>query len=195
MLRSPALAALVATSTLALAGCGDGGRSPTGTADTRPQRQASTLPSGWTRLVQSRAGFSIGLPPGWRFARMPRVTVVRAPNRAVSAFIALDASKNPASLESYAQRTMRQLESFEDLEVGRASPLPRAAHPTAIVVGRGIFRATGVPQRIVLATVRPPGRPTYSLLFFRNGRPGAAAYNATISRMIRSFRARAPRRG
>lgn len=194
MPRSPALAALAATSALALAGCGDGGRSPTATAGAQA-RSSTALPSGWTRLTQRRAGFSIGLPPGWQFARMRRVTAVRAPNRAVSAFIAVDASRDLPDLESYAPRLIRALEGFEDLEVGQATPLARAAHPTMIVLGKGTFEATGVPQSIVLAAVRPPDRATYSLLFFRNARPGAPAYRATISRMIRSFRARTPRRG
>ncbi len=176
-------------------GCGRGDAGPATTAaalerfDPRP-----ALPSGWRRVVNARAGFSVGVPPGWR-ATGVRATLVRSRDGAVSVGISADRSddgQSSDSLPEYARRTLRALGGYRGLRVGTASRLSGTRYPTATARARGTFVATGVPQDILAAAIRRPGRVTFTMVFFRNARTRAAAYRPAIAGMIRSFSAQPP---
>ena len=196
MLRPPraALVALLAGCLLP-AGCGDGGQ-PQTTAQAPPERfdRRPPLPAGWKRLVNPRAGFSIGLPPGWR-GTAAGTTVLRAPGAAATAAIGADRSVDgeaTGGLEAYAASAVRSLQGYRGLRAGRPTRLRGARYETVIVRARGTYAATRVPQAITLAAIRRPGRVTFTVFFFRDTRLPGGPRPALFLRMIRSFSAQPP---
>lgn len=185
---------LAATGAVAVAaGCGDGKRA----ASTAPEEKADApakLPAGWTRVVNKRAGFTIGLPPGWIARGSRGTTLVRSFDGAVAAGISADRSDVALTqpLPAYARATFAGLRGYGRLVPGRPVPVKGAQYPTLRVSASGTFARTKVPQAITLYAIRRPGQVTYSLLFFRNAKSPAAVYTPAIAGMVRTLRATPP---
>src|SRR4051794_32287873 len=81
--RLAATAGLAAVSAIAAAGCGDSDKPLPPVAPTQPEQtdRPARLPGGWKRLVNRRAGFSVGIPPGWKGSGAQGATLVRSGDR------------------------------------------------------------------------------------------------------------------
>ena len=165
-----------------------------------PPRQAETddrparLPDGWTRLVNRHAGFSVGIPPGWKARGARGATLVRSGDRLLAVSITADRSSDGRGLRpaNYAERLVMALPGYRKRKVGRPVPVRGARYPGASVAATGTFRRTRVRQAMRAVALQRRGRVTYALVFFRTARSPAALYRPAITGMIRTFRARAP---
>ncbi|HVE67811.1 MAG TPA: hypothetical protein VNB64_04445, partial [Solirubrobacteraceae bacterium] len=72
-----------------LGACGDESPSEPPPPEERADRTGS-LPAGWTRVVNRRAGFSLGIPPGWTARGARGATLVRSGDRLLAVSIAAD---------------------------------------------------------------------------------------------------------
>jgi hypothetical protein len=182
----------------ASAGVGCGGSDTPKPAE--PPRRAETddrparLPTGWTRLVNRHAGFSVGIPPGWKARGARGATLVRSGDRLLAVSITADRSSDGRDLRpaNYAERLVMALPGYRKRKVGRPVSVREAHYPGASVAASGTFRRTRVRQAIRAVALQRRGRVTYALVFFRTARSPAALYRPAITGMIRTFRARAP---
>src|SRR4051812_41113946 len=189
-------AALAALAFL-VAGCGSptparpgGANAPRESADKRPP-----LPPGWRRVVNRRAGFSLGIPPGWTARGVRGATVVRSVDRALAVSIAADRSGQGRTLapRSYARRTLGALRGYGRLRIGRPERVRGAHYPAAAVPARGRYRRTRVRQALTAIALQRPRRVTFSLLVFRNASVAPGVYDAAVAEMVHTFRGQAPR--
>jgi hypothetical protein len=150
------------------------------------------LPAGWKRVVNRRAGFSVGIPPGWRARGTRGATLVRSGDRLMAVSIVADRSDDGRGLPAavYARRTARALPGYRRLRVGPARRLRGARYPGAAVTATGTFARTGVRQAIRVVVLRRPGRVAYTLAVARSARSRGAVYRPAVRGMLRSFRAR-----
>ena len=194
-MRKPSRAWILVPACAALVGGCEDGDSPQQTPrPAEPADRRPALPPGWRRVINQRAGFSVGLPPGWTERGAQRTTLVRSGDRAVAAGIAADRSGDGRflSLETYAERTVKRLPGYRDLRPGRVQRLRQTRYPTVTITATGTFRRTGVRQVVLLAAIRRPRTATFTLTFFRSTGSPSLLYAAAIEAMIRSFRAQAP---
>jgi hypothetical protein len=176
-----------------LGACGGSGEPAPTVAQERADRSAA-LPAGWQRVVNSRAGFTLGIPPGWTAQGAQGATLVRSGDRLLAVSIGADRSPDGRDLPpaSYARRTATQLPGYRGLQVGRPRALRGARYPGAEVSATGTFARTRVRQAIRVVALRHGRQVTYSLLVFRTASAPASLYRAAIAGMIRTFRARPP---
>jgi hypothetical protein len=186
----------VATSAGVAAGCGDSDtpRPPEPPRKPESNDRPARLPHGWKRLVNRHAGFSVGIPPGWKARGARGATLVRSGDHLLAVSIAADRSSEGRDLRptNYAERLAEALPGYRKLKVGRPVPVPRAHYPGASVTATGTFARTRVRQAIRAVALQRRGQVTYGLVFFRTARSPAALYRPAITGMIRTFRARAP---
>jgi hypothetical protein len=200
--RAVAAGALVG---LAVAGCGGGsGTSSTTTTATTghaapravPERSEppAPLPRGWVRVVDPRAGFSFGVPAGWRTHRTAGGVVVRSADGALGVSVSYDRGDQGRTLppRAYAVRAASSLRGYRNLHVGPGHRVPRERHPTAAVQARGVFLKTHVRQAILVITVARPGRGTFAVLTFRSARTRAIRYAPELSELVRTLRTQKP---
>jgi hypothetical protein len=145
-------------------------------------------------VVNPRAGFTLGLPPGWTAQGARGATLVRSGDRLLAVSIGADRSPDGRNLPpaTYARRTATQLPGYRGLRVGRPRALRGARYPGAEVSATGTFARTRVRQAIRVVAMRRNRQVTYSLLVFRTARAPESLYRAAIAGMIRTFRARPP---
>lgn len=198
MRRRP-LATVLALAALAVpavaAGCGASDGVPAAPADTRADRADDPrppLPRGWHRAVNRRAGFNLGLPPGWTARRHGATTLVRSADRALAASASADRTSPGAPLADYARATVSGLRGYADLRAGRATRLVDTPYPAVTIRAAGTFSATGVRQSILLVALSRPGDATFTLLFFRSASTPPRRYRHEIEGIVRSFRAQRP---
>jgi hypothetical protein len=176
-----------------LGACGGSEEPPATVSQERPDRRAP-LPPGWRLVVNPRAGFTLGLPPGWTAEGARGSTLVRSGDRLLAVSIGADRSSDGRNLPpaTYARRTATQLPGYRGLRVGRPRALRGARYPAAEVSATGTFARTRVRQAIRVVAMRRNRQVTYSLLVFRTARAPESLYRAAIAGMIRTFRARPP---
>jgi hypothetical protein len=186
----------VASSAGAFGGCGDSETPKPPEPPRRPETndRPARLPEGWTRLVNRHAGFSVGIPPGWKGRGARGATLVRSGDRLLAVSITADRSSEGRDLRpaNYAERLAKALAGYRKLRVGRPVPVRGAHYPGASVAARGTFTRTRVRQAIRAVALQRRGPVTYALVFFRTARSPAALYRPAITGMIRTFRAQAP---
>jgi hypothetical protein len=195
--RRLVLVGLLATvAAVGAAGCGDGDGDEPRQA-TGPEERADPrgpLPKGWKRVVNRRAGFSVGIPPGWKARRVRGSTLVRSGDRLLAVSIAADRSPEGKTLppKAYARRTARSLAGYRDLRVGVAARVRGARYPTGTVTAQGRYIRTRVRQAIRVVALQRRGQVTFALVFFRTARSPGALYRPAIEGMVRTFRAQPP---
>lgn len=177
LLRLAALAALV-TLIGVLAGCGEDAEpersegeppAPVETVD-RP----APLPEDWRRVTNGSAGFTVGLPPGWREGaqKSAQGSVLTSPDALAAVTINVDRSAGALALEpeDFAARTAEALGGAEagrgglsDLRVGEPE---RIDHPydAALVGATGVSSASGERERVEVAVLRRPELAVYVLI-------------------------------
>jgi hypothetical protein len=193
---------LVVVGTCVAAGAGAGagcGESDTPKAPEPPPRpetndRPARLPDDWRRLVNRRAGFSVGIPPGWKGRGAQGATLVRSGDHLLAVSITADRSSDGRVLRptNYAERLVMALPGYRKRKVGRPVPVRGARYPGASVAATGTFERTRVRQAMRAVALQRRGQVTYALVFFRTARSPAALYRPAITGMIRTFRARAP---
>jgi hypothetical protein len=178
----------------AVGACGDEDPGPAATAPAERADRRGALPAGWARVVNRRAGFSLGIPPGWTARGARGSTLVRSGDRLLAVSITADRSPEGRELPpaSYVRRLARGLDGYRRLEVDRPRALRGARYPGATVTATGTFARTKVRQALQVSALRRRGQVTYSLVFFRTARAPAAVYRAAIRGMLRTFRAGPP---
>jgi hypothetical protein len=180
----------------AFAGCGDSDEPLPPQEPTQPEKtdKPARLPEGWHRLVNRRAGFSVGLPPGWKARGARGATLVRSGDKLMAVSITADRSPDGRVLKptAYAERLAQALPGYTKLKTGRPVPVTRAHYPGGSVTATGTFRRTHVRQAIRVVALQRRGQVTYALVFFRTEKSPAALYRPATAGMIRSFRGRAP---
>ena len=181
-------------------GAGGGCGSDTPTSPEPPRRPESNdrparLPDGWKRLVNRHAGFSVGIPPGWKGRGAQGATLVRSGDHLLAVSITADRSSDGRALRpaNYAERLVMALPGYRKRKVGRPVPVHGARYPGASVAATGTFTRTRVRQAMRAVALQRRGQVTYALVFFRTARSPGALYRPAITGMIRTFRARAPR--
>jgi hypothetical protein len=183
---------LAAVASAGGAGCGDGdGDEPRQV--TRPEERADPrgpLPKGWKRVVNRRAGFSLGIPPGWKARRARGATLVRSGDRLLAVSIAADRSPEGRTLapKTYARRTARSLTGYRRLRIGVPARVRGAPYPGGTVTAQGRFVRTRIRQAIRVVALQRRGQVTYALVFFRTARSPGALYRPAIEGMVRTFR-------
>jgi len=183
----------IAAMAVALGGCGSAEEPEPVVPRERADRPAP-LPAGWARVVNARAGFSLGLPPGWAARGTGGTTVIRSADGGLAVSVTADRSLDgrTLSLVTYARRTARSLPGYAGLRPGRARTLRGARYPAVSVSTAGRFRRTGVRQAIRVIAMRRPRQVTFTLVFFRNARTDARVYAEAGAVMVRSLRGRPP---
>jgi hypothetical protein len=185
--------AILVVCVAAFVGCG-GSDSPSEPAGP-PERDdpAARLPSGWQRVVNRRAGFTVGIPPGWTARGARGATLVRSGDRLLAVSISADRSPEGQDLRptAYVERLVKALPGYRRLRPGRPRPVSVAHYPGAFVFATGTFARTRVAQAIQAVALQRRGQVTYTLLFFRTARAPGALYRPAVAGMLRTFRARA----
>jgi hypothetical protein len=182
---------LAAVASVAATGCG-GGDGDEPRQATRPEKAdpRGPLPKGWKRVVNRRAGFSLGIPPGWKARRARGATLVRSGDRLLAVSIAADRSPEGRTLapKTYARRTARSLTGYRRLRIGVPARVRGAPYPGGTVTAQGRFVRTRIRQAIRVVALQRRGQVTYALVFFRTARSPGALYRPAIEGMVRTFR-------
>jgi hypothetical protein len=142
-------------------------------------------------VVNARAGFNVGIPPGWTARGGRGTTVVRSGDRAMAVSITADRSPDGRTLSAaaYARHLVRALPGYRDVRIRGTAPARGARYPGASVTATGTFARGRIRQAIRVVALRRPGQVTYSLAFFRTARAPARTYAPAVSEMLRTFRA------
>jgi hypothetical protein len=196
MWRLAAAAGLAGICATGATGCGDSDKPLPPVEPTQPEKtdRPARLPEGWKRLVNRRAGFSVGIPPGWKGRGARGATLVRSGDKLMAVSITADRSPDGRVLKptAYAEHLIQALPGYTTLKVGRPVPQRGAHYPGGSVIATGAFRRTRVRQAIRVVALQRRGQVTYALVFFRTAKSPAALYRPAVTGMIRTFRARAP---
>jgi hypothetical protein len=184
-------ALLGAAALVAAAGCGedDGGEAPerrTETVDHLPE-----LPAEWKRYVNDRAGFAIGLAPGWKAERRGTSTLLRSPDHLVAVSISADRTPEAleARLEPFAAGAAKSLPGFRNLKTRKPRRFEQRYTGVA-VPARGRARESAVRQRLLLIVLRRKGIATYPVLIARNAERSSAFYGRQAVKIVRTLRGR-----
>ncbi|MDX6669055.1 MAG: hypothetical protein QOK04_2435 [Solirubrobacteraceae bacterium] len=164
-------------------------KAPAETRDTPPK-----LPRGWRRVVNPRAGFSVGIPPAWSARGAAGTTLVRSSDRALALTVTADRSEDgrESDPKQYAARLVSQLPRYRKLQTGLAKPVQRTRYPTASVTASGVYSPTGVRQAIVVFAISRQHRVMYAISVFRAASTRASRYDKLLETLVRSFSAAPP---
>ncbi len=136
----------------------------------------------------------MSVPRNWTAATKRGATLLRSKDELVAVTVAADrsaAGKGTAPAK-YARDVIAALPGFEGAVSVKDTRIEGSPYRTAIATGSGTVKASGVAQRIEVATFHRPRLVTYSAVIFRNARARPVPGRATVSRMLRSFRAGPP---
>ena len=183
------LSALIAIAGLVgMAGCGGDDavprERPPETVDKLPK-----LPPGWKPYVNHRAGFAIGLAPGWSVRRGGSATLLMSPDRLVAVSISADRTTEAIEfpLDDYAEQATEAL-VFNHVDAGKAHRFE--AHYNAEAVDATGRARSGLRQRLTFIAMRRDHVATYAVLVARNAERDTRYYEQEALRMIRTLRGR-----
>lgn len=187
---------LAALAALALLPAACGGDDDKGDSS-RPKASARPVepPPGW-RTVRNRAvGLTVAAPKRWPADNSRRTTLIRSDDQLVSITIAADRGASGRRLPParYARRTLASLPGFKGRIAKRAPRVHGSPYPSAVVSGTGSVSTTIRRQRISVAAFRVAGNGTYTAIVFRNAVVKPRFNDRKIARVLRTFRAQAPR--
>src|SRR5918994_3037912 len=194
-MRRAAYAACAAVA-VAVAGCGEReepqpSTRPAETADPLPE-----LPRKWSRHVNGRAGFAIGLPPRWSARDRRRSSLIRSPDHLAAVTVSADRSEGGLALplDEFATRVADALKGFRGLRTKDPRPF-RARYEAVAVTGSGRAAKGGVPQRVLVVVERRAGLATYTAVVATNAKRASGRNRDEIRRMLRSIRGRPAKAG
>lgn len=193
MRRAASAACAALALAFAVAGCGERGEpepatSPAETVDPLPE-----LPRKWSRHVNRRAGFAIGLPPGWNARDRRRSSLLRSPDHLAAVTVSADRTDGGLALplDEFATRVTDALKGFRRLKTEPPRPF-RVRYDAVAVAGSGDAKG-GVPQRVLVVVERRAGVATYTAVVAANAKRATGHHRDEIRRVLRSLRGRPPR--
>jgi hypothetical protein len=173
------------------AGCGEkdefsGSPNPAKEHNDRPAKP----PPGWRTFKNSRAGFTLSVPPGWSARARGSATLIRSPERLVAVTVAADRSEAARSVppRRYALRTFRALPGFRNVTVKASRKIEHSPYSSARIDGAGTLAKRRQRQHITVAAFQRPNRVTYTVVAFS----ASPAHAGEVDRMLASLRARRP---
>jgi len=154
-------------------------------ADPLPQ-----LPKRWSRHVNRKLGFAIGVPPRWSADDRRRSSLFRSPDRLVAVSVSADRTEGGQSvpIEEFARRVTRALPELKRVRAERPRPF-RARYDAAAVTATARSHG-GVPQRLLVVVQRREPFVTFTAVVAANAKQGALAHRDEVLRMLRSLRGR-----
>ena len=184
MRRRLALAAVLLAAALGACGDDDTPERPAERADAPAKPPPGGAP--WrTRRPGSRS------PPQRRGrGHEAGATLIRSKDELVAVTIAADRSTAGRDTEPgpYAGKVVAALPGFQGDVSVTDSKVAGSPYETAIAVGSGTVKTSGVPQRIEVVVFRRPRQVTYSAVIFRNARAQPVPGRRTVARMLSRFR-------
>jgi hypothetical protein len=178
------------------AGCGDSSAPATRTTAAEKADKRARLPDDWRRVVNERAGFNLGIPPGWRARGGPGSTIVRSRDKSLAVSITADRSAAGRDLPVtvYARNAIRGLTGYRDLKIGKVTRVVDTRYPAAAVKAEGVFERTSLRQALILFALQKRRVGTFTVLVIRSARVPRARYADVVSTMVRTLRAQPPSR-
>jgi hypothetical protein len=194
-MRRAAGAALAAVAVAAaLAGCGERDEPEPAATPAETRDPLPDLPRKWSRHVNGRAGFAVGLPPGWSARDRRRSSLLRSPNELAAVTISADRTRGGLALplDEFATRVADALKGFRRLKT--ESPRPFDARYDAVAVSGSGEAKGGVRQRLLVVVERRAGLATYTAVVATNATRAAGRHRDEIRRILRSVRGRPVKR-
>jgi hypothetical protein len=180
-------------SALSLAGCGGDGDSTTSQTATVLSTPVSAdrpakLPRRWHRAVSEAAGFSVGVPPGWKQSGSGPALLLSAPGRLVAVSIAADRTDEALSADprDLAKRTLAGLSGFKGVKAGAPKPFP-GRYPGVALDATAARGKTGK-QRLRLVILRPDSVAVFTVLGAGSTKLTRAKERKLIDRIARTLR-------
>lgn len=159
-----------------------------------PAGPRPALPSGWRRVRDDDAGFSIGLPPGWSSRHTAGTLVLRSRDRTLAIAVGADRSApgRSAAPRVYAEQAIDSLAGYRGLRASGARVLRTAPYPGAQATARGTYAQTGVEQAITLVALQRRGVGTFTLLAFRSAEAPGMPASRVVDRVVDTLHAERP---
>jgi hypothetical protein len=178
------------TGALLLAGCDLGEKDEPPPAPVEAADPPPKLPRSWSRHVDRKLGFAIGLPPHWSAKDRRRSSLLRSPDRLVAVSVSADRTEGGLAVpvEEFAERVAKALPDLKQLKADRARPF-RARYDAAAVTAKAKAKS-GVPQRLLVVVERRDDFATYTAVVAANAKHGGHAHRDEVLRMLRSLRGR-----
>jgi hypothetical protein len=189
-----AVIALAAAVAVGVGACGGGSGSTTIAGSVRAEETVQKLPKlppGWRTHRDTKVGYAIGLPPGWKATSQRRGVLIRSPDHLVA--VTLAANRTPSvfetSPEKFAGRALGGLPGFEvPLNPGKARPF-NGTPLKAVQASASGSQARGLKENATLVVVRRDHLVNYTVAVLANAeQPGASVDRAVALRMIRTLR-------
>jgi hypothetical protein len=197
VIRYPA--AILVVAAVAAAGCGGGDESSLTaiTGPTPPPKETRdplpASPKHWKPYANSRGGYALLLPRGWKAQPNGRQTLIRSFDRLVAISIAPDrsAAAGQTPISDYATRTADGLHGFKGGFHAKGMRPFRDRYDATEVFGTGTSHH-GVDQRASVIVLRRGELATLAVVLAANAKPAAAESVRVARRAIATLRTRPP---
>jgi hypothetical protein len=176
-------------------GCGGGGSSSTTASTTAGPKETAqklpTLPPGWRAHRDTKVGYAIGIPPGWKTASQRRSVLFRSPDHLVA--VTLAANRDPSvfetSPEKFAAQALGGLPGFKvPLNPGKVKPF-KGTPLQAVQTSATGSQAGGLKENATLVVLRRDHVVNYTVAVLSNSQQaGASVDRAVALRMIQTLR-------
>ncbi len=182
---------------VALAGCGTDSKGPSSTQTTvaaTPQAPAE-IPRSWRREIDTKHGFSAGVPPHWQLVGKGRSVLFRSPDRLVALSLAVD--RNEAAFGTppvqFARRALASLSGYRgSLIAGPPRPIGATPLATAAVRAQGVAKGTGVRQKVEFVVLRRDHLVNFTAVIAANAKQAPRDDIDVARRILRSVRDHPP---
>jgi hypothetical protein len=175
-------------------GCGGGSSSTTASTTAGPKETAQKLPKlppGWLSHRDTKVGYAIGIPPGWKSASQRRSVLFRSPDHLVA--MTLAANRDPSvfetSPEKFATQALGGLPGFKvPLNPGKVMPF-KGTPLKAVQTSATGSQAGGLKENATLVVLRRDHVVNYTVAVLSNSQQaGASVDRAVALRMIQTLR-------
>jgi hypothetical protein len=176
-------------------GCGGGGSSSTTPSTTAGPKETAQklpkLPPGWRAHRDTKVGYAIGIPPGWKTASQRRSVLFRSPDHLVA--VTLAANRDPSvfetSPEKFAAQALGGLPGFKvPLNPGKVKPF-KGTPLQAVQTSATGSQAGGLKENATLVVLRRDHVVNYTVAVLSNSQQaGASVDRAVALRMIQTLR-------
>lgn len=152
------------------------------------------MPAGWRRVRDAKAGFSVGLPPGWSSRRSGGTLVLSSRDRTLAIAVGADRSApgRLAAPRRYAGEAIESLRGYRGLRATPARTMEETPYPAAQATATGTYAQTGVRQAITLVALQRRGDATFTLLAFRSAHSPGKPAGRVVDRVVDTLHAERP---
>lgn len=183
----------------ALAGCGGGSTTSTGTAaPPEAAQKLPKLPPGWKAHRDRSVGYAIGVPSGWELNGPGKRVLFRSPDHLVAVTLAADRDEKAFAvpLEKFATQALAALPGFKSpLHPGKPGPFKGTPLEAVQTTAAGA-EAGGLKERATLVVLRRDHVVNYTVAVVENAeRQSSRLDRAVALRMVRTLRDQPPRSG